>query len=116
MPRPDQGAQAPGEVDRAAHDRPVGRGTQPGRVPAVAGTESGGSGFTAGTAAPVARGARPVAGTAAAGVYAQPARRPDVAGGQWPHGIERIDCSRAFVPVSYTHLRAHETPEHLVCR
>src|SRR5674536_131764 len=21
-----------------------------------------------------------------------------------------------FVPVSYTHLRAHETPEHLVCR
>eukprot|EP00658_Telonema_sp_P-2_P074345 TRINITY_DN63544_c0_g1_i3.p1 TRINITY_DN63544_c0_g1~~TRINITY_DN63544_c0_g1_i3.p1 ORF type:complete len:280 (+),score=58.20 TRINITY_DN63544_c0_g1_i3:77-916(+) len=23
---------------------------------------------------------------------------------------------RAFLPVSYTHLRAHETPEHLVCR
>eukprot|EP00658_Telonema_sp_P-2_P084035 TRINITY_DN9228_c0_g1_i6.p2 TRINITY_DN9228_c0_g1~~TRINITY_DN9228_c0_g1_i6.p2 ORF type:complete len:175 (+),score=53.58 TRINITY_DN9228_c0_g1_i6:137-661(+) len=23
---------------------------------------------------------------------------------------------RAFRPVSYTHLRAHETPEHLVCR
>ena len=22
----------------------------------------------------------------------------------------------AFAPVSYTHLRAHETPEHLVCR
>src|SRR5678816_3609416 len=21
-----------------------------------------------------------------------------------------------YVPVSYTHLRAHETPEHLVCR
>src|SRR5678815_3477217 len=21
-----------------------------------------------------------------------------------------------FLPVSYTHLRAHETPEHLVCR
>src|SRR5678816_4812844 len=21
-----------------------------------------------------------------------------------------------FIPVSYTHLRAHETPEHLVCR
>ena len=21
-----------------------------------------------------------------------------------------------LVPVSYTHLRAHETPEHLVCR
>src|SRR5678815_945513 len=27
-----------------------------------------------------------------------------VYGGTWP------------VPVSYTHLRAHETPEHLVCR
>src|SRR5678816_4502680 len=23
---------------------------------------------------------------------------------------------RGFQPVSYTHLRAHETPEHLVCR
>ena len=23
---------------------------------------------------------------------------------------------RSFKPVSYTHLRAHETPEHLVCR
>ena len=22
----------------------------------------------------------------------------------------------AVIPVSYTHLRAHETPEHLVCR
>src|SRR5678815_4664518 len=24
--------------------------------------------------------------------------------------------SNALAPVSYTHLRAHETPEHLVCR
>src|SRR5678815_5781275 len=24
-----------------------------------------------------------------------------------------LDC---YIPVSYTHLRAHETPEHLVCR
>eukprot|EP00658_Telonema_sp_P-2_P066374 TRINITY_DN5540_c0_g1_i5.p1 TRINITY_DN5540_c0_g1~~TRINITY_DN5540_c0_g1_i5.p1 ORF type:complete len:131 (-),score=27.52 TRINITY_DN5540_c0_g1_i5:107-499(-) len=24
--------------------------------------------------------------------------------------------SFSFIPVSYTHLRAHETPEHLVCR
>src|SRR5678816_1932439 len=24
--------------------------------------------------------------------------------------------SKAIMPVSYTHLRAHETPEHLVCR
>src|SRR5678816_2271011 len=23
---------------------------------------------------------------------------------------------KTFIPVSYTHLRAHETPEHLVCR
>eukprot|EP00658_Telonema_sp_P-2_P035352 TRINITY_DN25728_c0_g1_i2.p1 TRINITY_DN25728_c0_g1~~TRINITY_DN25728_c0_g1_i2.p1 ORF type:complete len:132 (-),score=34.05 TRINITY_DN25728_c0_g1_i2:11-406(-) len=26
------------------------------------------------------------------------------------------DHTNVFVPVSYTHLRAHETPEHLVCR
>src|SRR5678815_6004476 len=25
-------------------------------------------------------------------------------------------CAPSCVPVSYTHLRAHETPEHLVCR
>eukprot|EP00658_Telonema_sp_P-2_P030448 TRINITY_DN22990_c0_g1_i5.p1 TRINITY_DN22990_c0_g1~~TRINITY_DN22990_c0_g1_i5.p1 ORF type:complete len:167 (-),score=59.20 TRINITY_DN22990_c0_g1_i5:73-573(-) len=25
-------------------------------------------------------------------------------------------CAIVFAPVSYTHLRAHETPEHLVCR
>src|SRR5674536_379427 len=25
-------------------------------------------------------------------------------------------ASRLTIPVSYTHLRAHETPEHLVCR
>src|SRR5678815_6093202 len=24
--------------------------------------------------------------------------------------------ARKYMPVSYTHLRAHETPEHLVCR
>src|SRR5674536_27801 len=38
--------------------------------------------------------------------------------------IEAADCSTVHllvravtaVPVSYTHLRAHETPEHLVCR
>src|SRR5678815_5284061 len=27
-----------------------------------------------------------------------------------------IDDLYAYRPVSYTHLRAHETPEHLVCR
>src|SRR5674536_386309 len=26
------------------------------------------------------------------------------------------DCDQSLRPVSYTHLRAHETPEHLVCR
>eukprot|EP00658_Telonema_sp_P-2_P015870 TRINITY_DN16132_c0_g1_i2.p1 TRINITY_DN16132_c0_g1~~TRINITY_DN16132_c0_g1_i2.p1 ORF type:complete len:106 (+),score=21.52 TRINITY_DN16132_c0_g1_i2:150-467(+) len=26
------------------------------------------------------------------------------------------DCSHGCAAVSYTHLRAHETPEHLVCR
>src|SRR5678816_4378646 len=28
----------------------------------------------------------------------------------------RCPSCRAYGPVSYTHLRAHETPEHLVCR
>src|SRR5674536_284074 len=27
-----------------------------------------------------------------------------------------FDEWKDYVPVSYTHLRAHETPEHLVCR
>eukprot|EP00658_Telonema_sp_P-2_P030425 TRINITY_DN22976_c0_g1_i3.p1 TRINITY_DN22976_c0_g1~~TRINITY_DN22976_c0_g1_i3.p1 ORF type:complete len:282 (+),score=66.86 TRINITY_DN22976_c0_g1_i3:151-996(+) len=27
-----------------------------------------------------------------------------------------VACPATFSPVSYTHLRAHETPEHLVCR
>ena len=31
--------------------------------------------------------------------------------------VARLDMTRAGLgPVSYTHLRAHETPEHLVCR
>src|SRR5674536_371143 len=29
-------------------------------------------------------------------------------------GVQLIDGY--LIPVSYTHLRAHETPEHLVCR
>src|SRR5678815_4178885 len=28
----------------------------------------------------------------------------------------RLTNRLSFIPVSYTHLRAHETPEHLVCR
>src|SRR5678815_5843802 len=31
-----------------------------------------------------------------------------------PGSLRKVDTSR--IPVSYTHLRAHETPEHLVCR
>src|SRR5678816_175231 len=33
-------------------------------------------------------------------------------------GFAGYECTRRgfFGPVSYTHLRAHETPEHLVCR
>ena len=27
-----------------------------------------------------------------------------------------IENAEGVLPVSYTHLRAHETPEHLVCR
>ena len=30
--------------------------------------------------------------------------------------LRTIQHSRTRIPVSYTHLRAHETPEHLVCR
>ena len=30
--------------------------------------------------------------------------------------IQLIDLIERVEPVSYTHLRAHETPEHLVCR
>src|SRR5678816_4964277 len=31
--------------------------------------------------------------------------------------VARGSCTRRVrLPVSYTHLRAHETPEHLVCR
>src|SRR5678815_4517462 len=29
---------------------------------------------------------------------------------------EILDCAHSIDTVSYTHLRAHETPEHLVCR
>src|SRR5665254_26996 len=47
--------------------------------------------------------------------------------GMWPCALSRADffdrrlAGRALrllgaIPVSYTHLRAHETPEHLVCR
>src|SRR5678815_2495729 len=32
------------------------------------------------------------------------------------HGIRRYSDPFTVRPVSYTHLRAHETPEHLVCR
>src|SRR5665254_15582 len=30
--------------------------------------------------------------------------------------ILKLGTKQSIVPVSYTHLRAHETPEHLVCR
>src|SRR5678816_2122509 len=32
------------------------------------------------------------------------------------HRLEERDWGESSWPVSYTHLRAHETPEHLVCR
>ena len=31
-------------------------------------------------------------------------------------GVEAIITESSLKAVSYTHLRAHETPEHLVCR
>ena len=33
-----------------------------------------------------------------------------------PQGKQIIDVISGVSAVSYTHLRAHETPEHLVCR
>src|SRR5678815_5910870 len=30
--------------------------------------------------------------------------------------LHQLPCLEHNIPVSYTHLRAHETPEHLVCR
>ena len=33
-----------------------------------------------------------------------------------PQRVERALAQNRLGPVSYTHLRAHETPEHLVCR
>ena len=29
---------------------------------------------------------------------------------------KNLKTQKTFIPVSYTHLRAHETPEHIVCR
>src|SRR5678816_4788079 len=36
--------------------------------------------------------------------------------GWWGWKDEKRWLEALFAPVSYTHLRAHETPEHLVCR
>src|SRR5678815_4627958 len=35
--------------------------------------------------------------------------------GPLPHHVHHNDEKAALIAVSYTHLRAHETPEHLVC-
>src|SRR5678815_853383 len=46
-------------------------------------------------------------------------RRVDIAGRLVGIGRRRVAVGRRLIgigPVSYTHLRAHETPEHLVCR
>src|SRR5678815_5918594 len=32
------------------------------------------------------------------------------------YNVQIIHTLHILIPVSYTHLRAHETPEHLVCR
>src|SRR5678815_5009980 len=34
----------------------------------------------------------------------------------WDEGVATMKIGGKRTPVSYTHLRAHETPEHLVCR
>src|SRR5678815_2932145 len=40
-------------------------------------------------------------------------RMPGMSGLEMQH---ELNLRGATIPVSYTHLRAHETPEHLVCR
>src|SRR5678815_2839753 len=40
-------------------------------------------------------------------------RRADLGGRR---RLLSITAAKTLKPVSYTHLRAHETPEHLVCR
>src|SRR5678815_646015 len=47
----------------------------------------------------------------AAGLDAQPGREPSVFRAKVRKDLASLDPD----PVSYTHLRAHETPEHLVC-
>src|SRR5678816_4835115 len=34
----------------------------------------------------------------------------------WRQAVDLANMLLCLAPVSYTHLRAHETPEHLVCR
>ena len=44
---------------------------------------------------------------------------PSFAGGHDPGSlgvVVLVSVVPGILPVSYTHLRAHETPEHLVCR
>src|SRR5674536_391456 len=66
------------------------------------------------------RAQRPAAFIAWTGRGALPAE--PVPGVQPPQTTEvsnpfrRVIDDHGFPPVSYTHLRAHETPEHLVCR
>src|SRR5678816_3537205 len=37
-------------------------------------------------------------------------------GAEWKNKRIKNEMALTAIPVSYTHLRAHETPEHLVCR
>src|SRR5674536_382623 len=60
--------------------------------------------------------------SAAGGDGHRPVSRAGLPGGDGPGPSRSGQCAaecgagRAEYPVSYTHLRAHETPEHLVCR
>src|SRR5678815_3165969 len=58
--------------------------------------------------------------TGASGNHTLSARRMDLAGTMiWTPttaGFSLSNGAQVYNPVSYTHLRAHETPEHLVCR
>src|SRR5678815_1731270 len=53
-----------------------------------------------------------------AGIYFSVVLRPKFDQSVWPliTLLASITVQETLLPVSYTHLRAHETPEHLVCR